>query len=272
MVTSHSVSLSGLAASATYHYRVRSKDAAGNLASSGDQTFTTTAGSGGGGGGGGTGRQNVVWTSLVNCTANGSTLQKTGGYDGTPDAGARSQQALTGNGYLEFTAVESNKLRFCGLAHSPSSTDYAAIDFAIKPLTNGYIEVRENNVYQADTPYQAGDVFRIAVENGVVKYYKNGTVFYTSSKAPSFPLMANAALLGTNATVGSAAMAATTGALATVFTPESATTMGAGLLATNNAHEGFTTVSDDATAANVNLLAALTIDSLRRKARRFDWF
>src|SRR6185369_5694094 len=43
LVTSHSASLSGLAASTTYHYRVKSRDAAGNLAVSGDFTFTTDA-------------------------------------------------------------------------------------------------------------------------------------------------------------------------------------------------------------------------------------
>jgi phosphodiesterase/alkaline phosphatase D-like protein len=43
LVTSHSVSLSGLAASTLYHYRVKSRDAAGNLATSGDFTFTTSA-------------------------------------------------------------------------------------------------------------------------------------------------------------------------------------------------------------------------------------
>jgi hypothetical protein len=42
-VTSHSVGLTGLAASTTYHYRVKSADAAANLATSGDNTFTTTA-------------------------------------------------------------------------------------------------------------------------------------------------------------------------------------------------------------------------------------
>jgi hypothetical protein len=41
LVTAHSQSLSGLAASTTYHYRVKSRDAAGNLATSGDYTFTT---------------------------------------------------------------------------------------------------------------------------------------------------------------------------------------------------------------------------------------
>ena len=41
LVTLHSQALSGLAPATTYHYRVRSKDAAGNLAVSGDFTFTT---------------------------------------------------------------------------------------------------------------------------------------------------------------------------------------------------------------------------------------
>ena len=41
LVTSHSVTLSGLARNTTYHFRVLSKDAAGNSAVSGDYTFTT---------------------------------------------------------------------------------------------------------------------------------------------------------------------------------------------------------------------------------------
>ena len=41
-VTTHSVPLSGLSASTTYHYTVNSRDAAGNLATSSDKTFTTT--------------------------------------------------------------------------------------------------------------------------------------------------------------------------------------------------------------------------------------
>jgi len=43
MVASHTQILSGLAGNTLYHYRVKSKDAAGNLRTSGDFTFTTTA-------------------------------------------------------------------------------------------------------------------------------------------------------------------------------------------------------------------------------------
>ncbi len=45
LVTSHSRSLTGLSASTVYFYRVLSKDAAGNLSSSGGGTFTTAASS-----------------------------------------------------------------------------------------------------------------------------------------------------------------------------------------------------------------------------------
>ena len=46
-VTAHSVTLSGLAASMVYHYRVKSRNTSGLLAVSSDNTFTTAAGIGG---------------------------------------------------------------------------------------------------------------------------------------------------------------------------------------------------------------------------------
>lgn len=43
LVTNHARTLTGLTPSTLYHYRTKSKDAAGNLATSGDLTFTTSA-------------------------------------------------------------------------------------------------------------------------------------------------------------------------------------------------------------------------------------
>jgi parallel beta-helix repeat protein len=43
LITSHSAGLSGLSPSTTYHFRVLSRDAAGNLAQSADNTFVTTS-------------------------------------------------------------------------------------------------------------------------------------------------------------------------------------------------------------------------------------
>ncbi|MGI8731748.1 MAG: hypothetical protein ACR2LM_00405 [Pyrinomonadaceae bacterium] len=53
-------------------------------------------------------------------------------------------------------------------------------------LTGGYLEVREKGNYRRDTPYQAGEVFRVAVEAGTVKYYKNGALLH-QHRCPQLP-------------------------------------------------------------------------------------
>jgi hypothetical protein len=207
MVTSHSANISGLSPSTLYHYRVRSRDAAGNLSVSGDFTFTTASGTGGGS------IQNVVWTSAVNCTVSGNSLQKSAGRDDTSDAGAVSQQQIaSGDGYVEFTAGAIGKIRFCGLTHSVSGTDFFAIDFGIKLTELGAAEIRENNSYQGETTYTGSDVFRIAIAGGVVKYSKNGVVFYTSGKAPAYPLLTDAVFIHLAGTVNNAVISAGAGA------------------------------------------------------------
>jgi hypothetical protein len=155
----------------------------------------------------------VTWASSVNCTVNGSSLQKTAGRnDGTYDAGGTSQQSIiSGDGYLEFTAGETSTTRFCGLARNPSMTDYSVIDFGIKLGSNGIAEVRENFVYKAETTYVAGDVFRVGIEGGVMKYYKNGVRLYTSSKVPSYPLRADVTFTHLGSTINNAAIGATSG-------------------------------------------------------------
>jgi carbohydrate binding protein with CBM6 domain/F5/8 type C domain-containing protein/fibronectin type III domain protein len=147
------------------------------------------------------GPQPVTWTQLVRSTASGSTLTKTSGCDGCADAGAVSQQTITsGDGYVEFTAGDATKLRIIGLSNGNTGTATQDIAFGIS-LTSGYAEVREQNVYRTDTRYTASDVFRIAVEAGTVKYYKNGALWYTRSAAPSYPLLVDTSLLSLNATL-----------------------------------------------------------------------
>jgi hypothetical protein len=55
-------------------------------------------------------------------------------------------------------------------------------------------------VYRRDTRYSASDVFRIAVNGGTIEYYKNGVLWYTRGATPSYPLLVDTSLLGTNAT------------------------------------------------------------------------
>ncbi len=157
----------------------------------------------------------VTWTSVTNCTVSGNSLQKTAGRSDSADAGARSEQSVTsGDASFEFTAGDSNKMLFCGLTHAATGTGYSDIDFAVKLTETGIAEVRENNVYTAETPYRTGDVFRVAVQAGVVRYYKNGGLFQSSVKAPTYPLFADASFLTVggridNAVIGALAVGAT---------------------------------------------------------------
>ncbi len=62
-------------------------------------------------------------------------------------------------------------------------------------------------MYRTDTAFVAGDDFRVTVQSGVVSYSKNGTVFYTSTAAPTYPLVFAGALANLNATVSTAILA-----------------------------------------------------------------
>jgi hypothetical protein len=147
----------------------------------------------------------VAWTNLTNVTASGSSLQKTSGCDGCEDADALSQQQLAsgGSGYLQFTATETNTLRSAGLTNVNSGLGVSNMDFAIR-LQSGNVEVREKGVYKAGTSFTSGDVFRIAVGTGVVNYYKNGTVFYTSATTTAMALRASVSINNLGGTVTSA--------------------------------------------------------------------
>jgi len=42
--------------------------------------------------------------------------------------------------------------------------------------------------------FVSGDHLRVAVEGGVVRYYRNGTLLYTSSVTPAYPLLVDSAV------------------------------------------------------------------------------
>jgi hypothetical protein len=145
--------------------------------------------------------EDVVWRALVNASAVNRVLKKNAGCDGCQDAGAVSTQKIaSGDGYVEFVANQTGTERAIGLSKGNANTTTADIDFGLV-FTGPYVEVREKDAYKADTSYVQGDKFRIAVAGGKVQYSKNGVVFYTSAKAPAYPLLADTALLSPNAAI-----------------------------------------------------------------------
>jgi hypothetical protein len=140
------------------------------------------------------------WSSLVNITAIGSTLQKTGGCSGCPDATAVSEGQISENGSLEFVADDPGSLRIVGLGSGGIGTEAAGIEFTIR-LQAGVAEVRESGAYRSETVVSAGDRFDLALVGGVVRYSKNGTVFYTSTTRAGHALRAHAVLFDADATL-----------------------------------------------------------------------
>lgn len=136
-VTAHSAALTGLSASTLYHYRVKSRDAAGNLASSGDQTFTTLAG--------------VVpvpadcvssagaWQNKVFASQNGTFTAE---YDATPSAA--NIDAVTG-------------------LSKGAASGYPSLAAAVRFNNVGRVDARNGTAYAAATsiPYTAGTKYRV---------------------------------------------------------------------------------------------------------------
>ena len=143
--------------------------------------------------------QTLKWVNAVNAAWSGGQLQKVGGCDGCPDAGAASQQTLTGDGYVQFTTNKTSGA-FVGLSKGTGLTPPANIDFGLA-IYSTYVEVRENGVYKSDTTITPGDTLKIAIANGKVAYSKNGTAFYTSTAAPTYPLHVVGTLLAMGSTI-----------------------------------------------------------------------
>ena len=137
----------------------------------------------------------VVWTAAVGVTDDGEgTLTKTA-TNGWGNGGAISTQQIIGNGYVEFTAIQTSVARLIGLSNGDTNQDYSDIDFAVELLNDATVAVYEGGTSKgAYGTYAQGDVFRVGVTNGVVRYYKNGTAFYVSSGTPTFPLIVDSAI------------------------------------------------------------------------------
>jgi hypothetical protein len=150
--------------------------------------------------------ESVQWTNAINVTVSGNSITKQGGGVAVWDAGAVSSQTITaGDGYVEFTVLETNKNRMCGLSNGDSNQNYADIDFAWYAYDDGTLYVFEGGVNRGNFgSFTTGDRLRVAVEGGVVKYRKNGVLLYTSGTAPTYPLLVDTAFSAMGATVSNA--------------------------------------------------------------------
>ena len=142
----------------------------------------------------------VSWISLVKTIAGASSLQKTSGCGECFDAGAISQQQIAGSGGVSFS-VSNGHRQIVGLGRDTTANTSYAIDYAFSFWAGGAFEIRESNTYRAEGSYAAGDVFKVAVEAGVVKYYKSDVLVYTSKVPVTTALVVDVSMATVGATV-----------------------------------------------------------------------
>ena len=126
---------------------------------------------------------------------NGNSLTKTAAT-GWGNAGASSAQSIaSGDGYVEVTATETTTARLFGFSHTDADQSWPSIEFGIDLDLSGSVYVFESGNNRGNFgPYAPGDKLQVAIVGGVVKYKKNGVVFYTSSLTPIYPLVVDTAL------------------------------------------------------------------------------
>jgi RHS repeat-associated protein len=161
------------------------------------------------GGGGGVSETNVTWTNPVGVSITGNTITRTAAGDAWNSGASSTQMIASGDGYAEFTAAETNKRRSFGLTTSTTVTGMHLVTYGIHLGDDGSITIHEGvAVYGVFGTYTTGDKLRVAIEGGVVKYRKNGTLLRTSTLAPTYPLYAGGAPFNNGATVSSAVITA----------------------------------------------------------------
>jgi hypothetical protein len=156
--------------------------------------------------------QSVVWTNAVGVSVSGNNLTKTAAAGW--NAGASSTTyLLSGDGYVEFTVNGTSTDRMLGLSKKDVDQNYTSIGFAAYLASSGVLQVYEMGANRGSFGnYATGDVVRVAVELGVVKYRRNGVLLYTSTAA-TYPLLVDTSLSTTGATLSNVVVSANWAAL-----------------------------------------------------------
>lgn len=137
----------------------------------------------------------VSWTAASGVTVTGADLKKTAA-NAWGNAGAISTQKLSsGDGTVQVTSSETNTARMFGLSASNPDTNYKTIRYALYMQNNGGLAIYENGAKRGTFGiYKTGDSLQVGVESGKIVYRHNGTVVYTSTVVPSYPLFVDTAL------------------------------------------------------------------------------
>jgi hypothetical protein len=113
----------------------------------------------------------------------------------TTPSGAYSVESFSKSFFLEFDfTAQASGACVVGFSTTNPDADRSSIEYGIEVGTPAFtgLGAKSYRVYesgslvftQTDAGLTSSDRFRIAFENGTVKYYRNGALFYTSAASP----------------------------------------------------------------------------------------
>jgi hypothetical protein len=146
--------------------------------------------------------EDVVWTRATGVRIAGNDLRKTAATRWGNAGAVSTRRIVIGDGYVELVASETTTARAVGLSHGDAGAGLADADFGVLLDKNAALSVYERGVLRGSFgAYATGDHIRVGVAAGVVTYSRNGAVFYTSARTPTYPLRVDAALHDRGATI-----------------------------------------------------------------------
>ncbi|MCA1761744.1 MAG: T9SS type A sorting domain-containing protein [Cryomorphaceae bacterium] len=140
--------------------------------------------------------EEVRWSksSLQNVEATGSSIEKIQ-FNGQWNGNASSLNTVKNGGYIEFSPAQTNRACVVGLSNTDQSNHYNSIQYAFSLESNGALRIFESGANRGNYgTYNAGSTLQIIVDNGDVKYFKDGGLLYTSNIAPTLPLLADVSI------------------------------------------------------------------------------
>ncbi|AXG71768.1 RHS repeat-associated core domain protein [Kordia sp. SMS9] len=144
-----------------------------------------------------------TYTNLVNISANGNTITKTGTTNAW-DAALTTTSTITRDGYLSYQIPQDNAAVIIGLAETAGDNSYSSMDYAMYMTSWGDVQIYESGTNLGDkTTYFTGDIFKIERRGTKIYYLKNGVIFYVSNGSSTInPLMGDISIYSPNAKIG----------------------------------------------------------------------
>ena len=147
----------------------------------------------------------LVWTDKVGVTVNSSDgLTKNANATVGWNAGAVSTQRLIGDGYVEFSTDENNTGKVLGLSAVSNGQNFTEINYAISLGGANQARIYENGIQKGtfSGSYEPGQRYRVSIEGGVVRYYKDGEAHsYTGTVPLTHSLLVDTSLNNPGATI-----------------------------------------------------------------------